>query len=96
LHRAGELKPNDFGLFDMIGSVWEWCLDAESAPHPNFGGRPNRDDAELPSISQRMLLMLRGGGYNYSAPMLRSAYRGGVGPSTQTRSVGFRVARTIP
>jgi formylglycine-generating enzyme required for sulfatase activity len=94
-HRAGELKPNEFGLFDMLGNVWEWCLDTEDSPHRNFGGRPNRDAAELPSISQDRLLVIRGGAFNYSAPLVRSAYRSGVGPTAKTRSLGFRVARTI-
>jgi serine/threonine protein kinase/formylglycine-generating enzyme required for sulfatase activity len=94
-HRAGELKPNEFGLFDMIGGVWEWCTDAESTAHPNFGGRANRDDTELPFISQRTPIMIRGGAYNYSAPMLRCGYRSAEEPATQSRSVGFRVARTI-
>jgi formylglycine-generating enzyme required for sulfatase activity len=94
-HRVGELKPNDLGLFDMLGNVWEWCLDDGASSRPNFGGRPNRDDAELSAISQRVLLIVRGGAYNHSGPMLRNGYQAGYVSTVRMRSVGFRVARTI-
>jgi serine/threonine protein kinase/formylglycine-generating enzyme required for sulfatase activity len=94
-HRVGELKPNDLGLFDVLGNVWEWCQDEDKAFQPNFGGRAILDNEELTAVSERTPLIVRGGAYNYAAPFTRSAHRLGWPPNAQLRSVGFRVARTI-
>jgi formylglycine-generating enzyme required for sulfatase activity len=95
-HRAGELKPNDLGLFDVLGNVHEWCQDDGKAHRPNFGGRPVVDNEELDAVSARVPLVLKGGAHTNAAPHTRSAYRLGWPPNTRLPSVGFRIARSLP
>jgi eukaryotic-like serine/threonine-protein kinase len=94
-HPVGELKPNDLGLFDMLGNVWEWCQDDGGSYRPSFSGRPVLDKDELAAISERTPLVFRGGSCYYTAQLTRSAARIGFPPTTRQDSVGFRVVRTI-
>lgn len=90
-HRVGTKQPNAFGLFDMHGNVWEWCLDWF---HPNYQGAPTDGRAWI-SESEQRFFVIRGGGYNDDkvsvGGRLRSAYRGGDVPGDRTEVVGFRV-----
>jgi serine/threonine protein kinase/formylglycine-generating enzyme required for sulfatase activity len=94
-HPVGELRPNDLGLFDVLGNVWEWCQDDGTSFRPNFGGLTVVDQEELPSISERAAFMRRGGAYNYAAPLTRCANRLGYTTDTKTPAVGFRIVCTI-
>jgi formylglycine-generating enzyme required for sulfatase activity len=94
--RAGTLKPNDLGLFDVLGNLWEWCLDDGKSYRPNFGGLPAVDNEELDAVSERVRLILRGGAYNSPEAYTRSSSRIGYSPDNQLSSLGFRVARTLP
>jgi formylglycine-generating enzyme required for sulfatase activity len=86
--RVGSLKPNDLGLFDMLGNAWEWCHDARM-PY-SAAGDPER--AETVTTAQQRVL--RGGGFFSAAPDLRSARRIGFYPQVPFDQGGFRVART--
>lgn len=67
---VGQKKPNDFGLHDMHGNVWEWCQDTY---HPYYRGAPTDGSAwETQASNDRVL---RGGGWGYPARKCRSAYR---------------------
>jgi serine/threonine protein kinase/formylglycine-generating enzyme required for sulfatase activity len=94
-HPVGELKPNDLGLFDTLGNVWEWCQDDGRAYRPNFGGRSVLDSEELTAIWEPIHLVLKGGSCFYPAQSTRAAARHGWPPTTRQNSVGFRVYRTI-
>ncbi len=90
-HPVGELKPNDWGLHDMHGNVWEWCLDDFE---DNYNNTP-RDGSEH-IIETKEYKILRGGSWGYNAYFTRSAIRFGYIPSSRYVSVGFRLLRTLP
>jgi len=91
LHTVGQLTPNAWGLYDMHGNVWEWCLDWREDP-PEGGTDPDGADAAVVA-GQRVR---RGAWYGDSAAACRSAYRSGKTPNTVDVGIGFRLFRTLP
>jgi formylglycine-generating enzyme required for sulfatase activity len=89
---VGQLKPNDFGLFDVYGNVWEWIQDLYKQHTERV--HEDREDTVL-IVSKEHKRPRRGGSYSYSADFLRSAYRNHYIPDERRDSVGFRIARTI-
>ncbi len=83
---VGTLKPNDLGLFDVHGNVWQWCHN----PYYEFGG-PAMDNETVQHTTCRVL---RGGSFNLPASNACSVFRFGSAPSVDGGGVGFRVART--
>ena len=90
---VGQLKPNDFGLFDVYGNVWEWVGNWYKRELTDRV-REDREDSIL-IVSKDYERPRRGGSYTYSADFLRSAYRNRYIPDERRDSVGFRIARTI-
>ncbi len=80
--------PNAWGLYDMHGNVWEWCLDWHEAYHA-----PTTDPVGAASGSYRLL---RGGSWNYYARACRSAFRYYFYPDYRYYYRGFRLSRTLP
>ena len=85
---AGSLNaPNAFGLYDMHGSLWEWCLDPW---HSDYKGAP-RDGSSWESGGNNSLRVIRGGAWNRIANHCRSAYRLKNPASERLDVIGFRV-----
>lgn len=94
---VGQLKPNDFGLFDMNGNVWEWGQDLVKIYDTRTKDTVWRDTEDsVLTISKDYKRPRKGGSYTYNADFQRSAYRNeGYIPDERRDNVGFRVARTI-
>jgi formylglycine-generating enzyme required for sulfatase activity/tRNA A-37 threonylcarbamoyl transferase component Bud32 len=86
---AATQKPNDLGLFDMYGGVWEWCQDRFQGPSKD----PAVIDFSQPDQEERTV---RGGSYLEPAVYVHSGSRFRHRPTSTRIDVGFRVARTLP
>src|SRR5262249_55605586 len=92
---VGRLKPNDLGLFDMLGNVWQWCQDGPIACATS-GTRPAEDKEDIKIFLDGRIRVLRGGSFNNHAMYVRCAFRNWLRPSLRSDSYGLRVARTYP
>jgi formylglycine-generating enzyme required for sulfatase activity len=91
---VAELKPNDFGLFDILGNVHEWCHE-RYRPDSYGGEEPVLDTIDIQQVAEGIGRVSRGGAFRHFAWQLRSAYRGYGDPANRSSSFGFRPARTI-
>ncbi len=87
---VGRFAPNGYGLYDMLGNVWEWTLDCRN---DDYRGAPNDGTAwQAGDCSRRSL---RGGGYKDSANKARAAYRNKDPITDRDPDNGFRVVREL-
>jgi formylglycine-generating enzyme required for sulfatase activity len=89
---VGRFPPNGFGLYDMHGSVWEWCLDHW---HSNYEGAP-ADGSAWVTGGDSSRRVQRGGSW-FSLPRIcRCASRVYFIPDIRGYSFGFRVVSVPP
>ena len=92
--RCGSLFPNDLGLFDMLGNMYEWCQDSWNASKPAKMGIYNYLINISESIVEKNPRLLRGGAFGVHPANVRSADRFGNAPSYRYTVDGFRPSRT--
>ena len=83
---VGTFPANVFGLYDMHGNVWEWCLDHW---HQNYQGAPTNGTAWVTDGNSDRRLM-RGGSWGNNPRRCRSACRNYYAPGDQNSNLGFR------
>jgi formylglycine-generating enzyme required for sulfatase activity len=91
---VGSLKPNDFGLFDVHGNVFNWCQERPLNYPQGQVEKEKEDKEDILNINSNDSRAMRGGSHFNPASFIRSAFRNDYVPGTRTYSMGFRPART--
>ena len=100
---VGDYPPNDYGVYDMAGNVWEWCLDGYEAdfyansPLENPTAGANSAEAIVNDFENIVdFRVIRGGGWNSEPEWLRAANRHGTSPAyAGIGALGFRCAKPV-
>ena len=89
---VGSFTPNGYGLYDMVGNVWEWCADWYDK---GYYARSPRSNPKGPDSGTYRVL--RGGSWDdIDDDYLRAAFRSYDGPLYAGNGYGFRCAGDVP
>lgn len=89
---VASLEPNSFGLYDILGNVWEWTQDCYVLPYPEDGPRDGTA-VEVDGDCERRTV--RGGSWQTRPSRFAVAWRGRDAPAEGFGTFGLRVARSI-
>ena len=87
MHPVGMKQANAFGLYDVLGNIWEWVNDGYDQGY--YQSSPPQDPAGPPNSQLRVI---RGGSWNDFPWLVRVSARSGVFPAYSDDNLGFRCA----
>jgi len=85
-HPVGQKQPNGLGIYDMTGNIWEWCMDRYDEKYYEKSPQKNPHGALTGTYR-----VLRGGCWNFTAGLVRAAYRYEYSPYSRHYFFGFRI-----
>lgn len=91
---VGRYAPNAWGLYDMLGNVWEWVQDCYDKA--SYAAAEAPTDGSAHEGANCAARGVRGGSWFSGPTRARAAYRGGYAPDSRFNLYGFRVARSLP
>lgn len=92
-HPVGLKKTNHWGIYDIVGNVWEWCEDVWKSDYSDF---PADGSANLRNIEKQHRRSTRGGSWAMNDFRCRSSYRSFDWNDNITGKLGFRVVMELP
>ncbi len=84
-HAVKTKQPNELGIYDMSGNVWEWCND-------RWGSYSSNTQTNPTGPSTGSYRVVRGGSWSLSARFCRVSYRNSSAPGGRSSSFGLRLA----
>jgi len=91
VHPSGKKKPNELGLYDMTGNLWEFCQDdALMRPYPS-SAQTNPLTGSFDKLDKRTAKITRGGGYEFDEDESLVYRRDGATPNVRMPDIGFRL-----
>lgn len=88
-HPVKTKKPNELGIYDMTGNVWEWCQDWYQDWYGSYSSSSQYNSTGQSSGSDRVI---RGGSWDNSAGVCRSSYCSSYTPDIRNDVLGLRLA----
>lgn len=89
-HPVGEKKPNELGIYDMNGNVFEWCQDWYDHSYYGIEGSSNNPQGPPPAIFR----VVRGGSWQNGVDFCNTHLRQKYNPKSNLHNRGFRVAQS--
>ncbi len=94
-HPIGQLKPNPWGLFDILGNVYEWCLNPSTGTEYSYA---ESKSVQLPlnfEVRDTNTIYVQGGSFLSHPQYCTAGATSSIFPQQPDANIGFRIVRTL-